>query len=358
MYRSILILTVLSLFQLPTFAQSVSNQNIGEMTLLLKDSARNRPVTTEIWYPTRDTLTQEEALQQMDHKRIPVVRAPMVRNAKVINQKMPLILLSHGAGGSRQDLQWLADGLVRRGFIVAAVDHYGSTYDNRIPEDFAQPWRRPLDISYVLTALLKDTLFGSVIDPKRIGAAGHSIGGYTVLALAGGKLDLDAIRAYLNTERGKKEVEGIYPNLLDIVNGVATTASFINSPPLKDTRIKAFLAMCPAIGQGFVRKDQMASISGPVYIMGAESDSIAPVQTNAMQYHRLISGSKLLIVKGGHFVFFSEAYDELKKQAAFVFVDDPSVDRHEVHKKVIREAAEFFNEALQSEKGAMIARLF
>lgn len=347
MYRSILIIIEIFLFQCCSFAQSVTARNIGEMTLFFKDSARNRPVTTEVWYPTNDTMTQKEALEQMDKKLVPVIRVSTVRNGKILNQKMPLILLSHGAGAGRINLEWLADGLVRRGFIVAAADHYGNTYDNRIGEDFAQPWRRPLDISYALTALLKDTVFGRVIDPERIGAAGHSIGGYTVLALAGAKLDLDALRTYLNTETGKKEVAGIYPNLLDIVNGVATTESFNNSPPLKDVRIKAFFSMCPAIGQGFVSKDQFSSIKRPVYIIGAESDSIAPVKTNAMHYHQLIKGSKLEIVKGGHFVFFSEAYDELKKQAAFVFADDPSVNRHAVHEKVISMAADFFTDGLK-----------
>ena len=90
----------------------------------------------------------------------------------------------------------------------------------------------------------------------------------------------------------------------------------------------------------------MIAIDRPVIIIGAESDSIAPVSTNAAQYHRLIKGSELEIVQGGHFVFFSEAYDDLKKQAAFVFEDAPNVNRHEIHEKVIAEAAGFFHKNL------------
>ena len=114
-------------------------------------------------------------------------------------------MISHGTGGGRLTLEWLADILVQNGFMVAAVDHWGNTFDNKIAIDFVTPWERPQDISFVLTALLKDPLFGPEIDQNRIGAAGFSIGGYTVLALAGGRLDFEALKNYTNTSPGKKE---------------------------------------------------------------------------------------------------------------------------------------------------------
>ena len=132
MSRSLLLAAFL-LLQFTSSAQTTTFKNIGEMTLYYKDSARNRPVTTEIWYPTNDSLPQKDLLLQEDHKLIPIIRTPTVKNAKVPDQKMPLILLSHGAGAGRQNLEWLADGLVKKGFIVAAVDHYGTTYDSHRP---------------------------------------------------------------------------------------------------------------------------------------------------------------------------------------------------------------------------------
>jgi predicted dienelactone hydrolase len=338
MNKTILIISLAFLFQSQSFAQGAA-QNIGERTLSFKDEARNRPVITEVWYPTNDTLTQK------DKDFSPFVRIQTVRDGKMAGKKMPLILISHGTGGGRLTLEWLADKLVQNGFIVAAVDHYGNTYDHKIAEDFIEPWRRPLDISYALTALLKDPVFGSRIDTKRIGAAGFSIGGYTVIALAGGKLDLDAVRAYFKTDRGKKELAiPEFPGLAKFINEDAVTKSFENSPPLKDNRIKAFFAICPAAGQGFTNKGQFATISGPVYIVGAQSDSIAPIKTNALHYHELIAASRLEIVKGkvGHYVFLNEANNDLKKQVPFIFSDDPSVNRHEVHEKVGQLAADFF----------------
>ncbi|MGO8013217.1 hypothetical protein ACC715_37150, partial [Rhizobium ruizarguesonis] len=64
-----------------------------------------------------------------------------------------------------------------------------------------------------------------------------------------------------------------------------------NYPPLHDKRIKAFLSISPALGPGFVAGKQVKNISKPVYIIGSQSDSIAPVKTNAQHYHALIKGS-------------------------------------------------------------------
>jgi predicted dienelactone hydrolase len=344
MCRSILVILAFFLCQLTSFAQTGVAQNIGERTLFLKDESRNRPVTTEVWYPTDDTLTAK------DKGPYPFIHIPAVRNAAVAGKKLPLILISHGTGGGRITLEWLADKLVQNGFIVAAVDHFGNTYDNKIAEDFAEPWRRPLDISYALTALLKDPAFAGAIDDQRIGAAGFSLGGYTVIALAGGKFDLNAIRTYFKTASGKKELAiPEFPNLANFFYSDEVTKSFENSPPLKDSRIKAFFAICPAGGQGFTSKDQFTGITAPVYIVGAQSDSIAPVKTNALHYHELINGSKLEIIawKVGHYVFLNEAVDEVKKQAPFIFADDPSVNRHDIHERVGQLAADFFKAKLK-----------
>ena len=107
--------------------------------------------------------------------------------------------------------------------------------------------------------------------------------------------------------------------------------------------------MCPAIGQGFINKSQVKDVKSPLYLVGAQSDSIAPVKTNAIHYHQLIPKSKLYIVPGkaGHYIFLNEATPIVKKNAAVLFNDDPSVDRHAVHKQVGEMAAEFFKNSLK-----------
>jgi len=71
--------------------------------------------------------------------------------------------------------------------IVVAVNHPGNNAleDYRV-EGMSLWWLRAVDLSAVIAAMLVDRTFGNLIDPARIGAAGHSLGGYTVLAVAGG----------------------------------------------------------------------------------------------------------------------------------------------------------------------------
>jgi predicted dienelactone hydrolase len=322
----------------------VAAQHIGERTLHFNDTVRKRPLTTEVWYPTADVPKETKDFQ-------PFVRELTSRDASIANKKYPLIMISHGTGGGRLTLEWLADELVRHGFIVAAVDHWGNTFDNKIAIDFVTPWERPQDISFVLSGLLKDAVFGPVIDQSRIGAAGFSIGGYTVIALAGGRLDYQALKAYTNTPGGKKEVNiPEFPGLIEVLKSGKVDESYARSPKsLKDPRIKAFFAMCPAIGQGFVRESQFKEVNAPLYIVGAESDSIAPYRTNALQYHKLMPKSQYLLVRGkvGHYVFLNEAAEPVKKEAPTYFADHPSVDRHAVHQQVAELAAKFFAENLK-----------
>ncbi len=343
MTRSILVSAIIVFLQLFSFEQKATAQNIGERTFQYKDEKRNRPVITEIWYPTTDTLTQK------DKAFSPFIRVQTVRNGKVPGKKMPLIFVSHGAGGGRLTLEWLVDKLVQNGFIVAAVDHYGNTYEHSTAEGFLEPWERPQDISFALTQLLKDADFGSVIDRQRLGMAGFSIGGYTTLALAGAEINLEVLKAYYKSPKGKKEINlPEFPGLLNYIDKPEILQSFKNAPPLKDTRFKAFFAICPASGQGFVSKTQVKNVTAPVYIIAAQADSIAPAATNALQYHQLIGKSKYYVVKGkvGHYVFLNETVDQLKKEAPTYFTDDASVSRHHVHEEVSQLAVDFFKQNL------------
>ena len=335
-------LYIISLLILPFLS---SAQQIGETTIRFNDTARKRPLVTEVWYPTTDTLTKHSA----DFAAF--VRKETVKDGKIANRKYPLILISHGTGGNRLTLEWLADTLVQAGFIVAAVDHWGNTYDNVIPIDFATPWERPRDISFVLTGLLKDPKFGPAIDQSRIGAAGFSIGGYTVITLAGARLNFEALKKFCNTPRGKQEVTvPEFPGLLAMINSNEVSSSFRKSPKrLKDNRIKAFFAISPAVGQGFINKSQFKDVDKPLYIMDVESDKITPYKTNALHYHQLLPKSQYLLIKGkaDHYVFLGEAAEQLKKQAPVYFVDPPSVNRHTIHRQTGGLAVDFFKKQLK-----------
>lgn len=332
---------LIALFLL-TYHHAATQTNLGQRTFEFRDSARHRPVVTEVWYPTTDTL------QPSDKAFSAFTRKPTVRNGRLSAGKWPLIMLSHGTGGGRLTLEWLSQALAEQGYIVAAVDHYGNTYQYKIPLEFLKPWERPLDISFALTELLKENDLRSHIDQQRIGAAGFSFGGFTVIALAGGEVNYATLLNYFKTA-GRKEIEiPEFPGLSKYLDDPVLTAAVKHAPPLKDSRFKAFFAISPALGPGFTTRQQFKNIAAPVYITGSQSDSIAPVKTNARHFHQLIDNSGYFEFPGkvGHYVMLGEAIDEVKKEGPTYFTDDPSVNRHEVHQKIDSLAIDFFKKNL------------
>lgn len=337
-------LIIILIFVLPAFADA-QKVHIGEQTFHFNDNSRNRPIVTELWYPTDEMYQKSDSTDYY-----PFIHLPTIKNARVNPGHYPIVFISHGTGGGRKTLEWLADILVEQGFMVAAVDHWGNTYDNKIAINFVTPWERPQDISFALTQLLNDQTFGPLINHDRIGAAGFSLGGYTVLALAGAKISLDALLSFSETAQGKKELNiPEYPGILKELNKEKVKESFLKSPDLKDSRFKAFFAMSPALGQGFTESEQFKTIKSPVYIIGAQSDSIAPIKTNALYYNSLIPTSKIIVIPGlaGHYVFLNEATPLIKKQVPFLFVDAPSVKRYTIHQQVGNLAADFFSKNLK-----------
>ena len=323
-------------------AQGNQGVAIGQRTLQLTDQARSRPLVTEVWYPTDDTL------KKSDQAFSSFIRQHTVRNGRLPARRLPLIMLSHGTGGGRLTMEWLAQGLAQNGFMVAAVDHWGNTYDNKIPLEFLKPWERPLDISFVLTALLANKNIEPAIDPKRIGATGFSFGGYTVIALAGATIDYDTLLAYYQANRRELDVPEL-PGVSKYIDDPALRDGVKRVPPLKDNRIKAFFAISPALGVGFTNRKQFATIEAPLYIVGSQSDSMSPVEINAKRFHELTAGSDYYEFPGrtGHYVMLNEAIDEVKKSDPTYFTDDPSVNRHQVHAKVVDLTVQFFANKLK-----------
>lgn len=338
MKKLLQVFTFLLLIPHTNFGQ---NYNIGEQTLFLMDSSRNRLVKTEIWYPTNETDSSCKRKTEL-----PFILSSTIRDANFLNQPLPLVLISHGTGGNRFSLAWLAIALAKQGYIVVAPDHWGNTFDNKIPDYFVRYWERPLDISFLINHLHSTKILSEQIDWGKIGMAGFSFGGYTTLALAGAEIDCNILKKASATEQGKKEFS--IPELGDL-------RKLINKIPcdnipivLKDTRIKAFVAFAPALGLGFESTEQTKTITSPMLIIGAENDQIAPIKTNAEKYYKLIQHSSFILLEGkvGHYVFLNEGSNSLKKEAKKYYNDDKLVSRFAIHNKIETEVITFFKNNL------------
>jgi predicted dienelactone hydrolase len=335
-------LIIITVFMIPGSGIG-QNYNIGELTLNFTDSTRNRLVKTELWYPTLDTDSGNLKITEL-----PFILEPTIRDARFMNQRFPLIVLSHGTGGNRFSLAWVAIALVKHGYIVASPDHWGNTFDNKIPEYFVRYWERPLDLSFIISQLLKNENYSKYIDNKRIGAVGFSFGGYSAIALAGAEIDCNLLKSNAKTEEGKREFN--IPELGDL-RKLIDKLSCDNSKGfnLKDNRITAFVALAPALGLGFASNEQTRNIESPLLIIGAEYDQIAPVVSNAKKFNSIIASSNYIELHGkiGHYIFLNEAKKDLRKEAKKYYTDDESVNRKQVHLYVENLIIEFFDSKIK-----------
>jgi len=131
------------------------------------DAARNRDVPVRIYVPASGT------------------------------PPFPVIVFSHGLGGSREGYSYLGKYWSAHGYVSVHVQHLGSdsavaTSPGTMKAAMADPANyanRPKDISFAidrLTALNQEAgpLQGK-LDLARLGVAGHSFGAYTTMAIAG-----------------------------------------------------------------------------------------------------------------------------------------------------------------------------
>jgi len=141
-----------------------------------------------IWYPTEDagapTLYAENPVFQGVEAQV---------DASIAAGAYPVVMFSHGMGGTDRTQAWLGAGLAERGAIVVIVNHLGSTWGDFDMSRGVRHWTRAADMSAALTVLQEDPAFSQAIDGSRIMAAGFSFGGWTALSLGGVSGNLDGI---------------------------------------------------------------------------------------------------------------------------------------------------------------------
>jgi len=125
---------------------------------------------------------------------------------------VPLVVFSHGIGGSRRGYSYLGQHWASNGIASLHLQHVGSDrnlwFGNPLGlvgrlQDAAQEREaieRPRDLRFALDQLLAGPL-GERIDARRIVAAGHSYGANTTLLAGGARVERDGRRVELHEER-------------------------------------------------------------------------------------------------------------------------------------------------------------
>lgn len=345
MKNTLFILSIITLFVSCTEPKTKPFR-IGQKSVTFIDQSRDRPLLTEIWYPTLDSVIKKEPKES---RKTLFKTIETIPNATISDEKFPLILVSHGTGGNRFSLTWFIERMVKEGYIVVSLDHYGNSTFNKIPREFVKWWERAIDVQFVLTNVLKDNEIGTKVDTSRIGGVGFSLGGYTNIALAGGYVDRQVKSDENDAER---EMPAEFPKTDEIIDfdtdSLIVSSYHTYKDHVKDDRIKAFFVMAPAIGFGFHSKEQTNKISAPVFIVAGKGDANTPVKNNAVKYNDLIKTSKIhLFGKDvGHYVFLNESTEFGKQIAPEITIDKPTVSRKAIHEETLVLALDFFKNTL------------
>ncbi|MGB2590386.1 MAG: alpha/beta hydrolase [Candidatus Acidiferrum sp.] len=319
--------------------------------------AKTHALVTDIWYPVDySTVEQPQLVGTPDAPFAKAGKAAPDAPFITTTEKLPLILLSHGTGGSAAMMAWLGTALASHGYIAAAVNHPGNNaLEPYTLQGFTLWWERAGDLTAVLNAILADSTFGPHIDQNRIGAAGFSLGGFTVIEIAGGMGEVSRVQAFCQSPQrdGMCTDPPEFPNLTAKFNALSESDPAFQAAVNKgaeshrDPRVRAIFAIAPALGPAFI-PDSLAKISIPVQILAGSADNIVPLDSSAKFFATHIPGAQLTIIQDvGHYTFLATCLplgDQTKPQMC---LDRAGVLRDDIHAQAATLAFHFFENNLK-----------
>jgi predicted dienelactone hydrolase len=303
---------------------------VGFQQVSIPDTA-DRPLVVGIWYPS-DAPARQRPLDLLSQE--------VALDGTVAGGRLPLIIMSHGTGESFSAHYDTAIALAAAGFVVAAMTHTGDNYEDRsyafTPRNFAG---RARHIRLVIDYMLGAWPDHQRLDPKRIGAFGHSAGGYTVLLVVGGTPTFGRARQFCTEHPATWECKQI--------GHVRQDSPPPPEPPrvvsAPDVRIKAAVIAAPAAVYNFA-SDGLSHVTVPLQLWSAGEDEITPPQWNTEVLRTALPvAPEFRAVQGaGHFAFVAPCTEALATVTALLCSDSPGFDRVAFHREFNRAVVSFF----------------
>ncbi|MDP3659099.1 hypothetical protein [Phenylobacterium sp.] len=285
---------------------------VGHHRLDARDAVNGEAVPVRLFYPTFAIA------RPTDLGPYPMLLAA---DAPVEGTGLPLVAISHGGGGSAATHRDLAAHLASAGFVAALVEHPGNNRDdNRLAHTAQVLENRPRHIRAAIDAAFADPIVGQRL-AAAVGVIGHSLGGYTALAMAGGK----PTAFDHETPDGKQAVVPVTP----------------------DPRVKALVLLAPAVAW-FAAEGALAEVSIPVLMLTGEKDLSTPQihgrivargLRRGLLEHREVAGA-------GHFAFQSPFPPAMRRPGFLPAQDPEGFDRAAFHEQMNADIEAFLRRTL------------
>ena len=309
---------------------------VGVQTLDLTDTARARTLKVEVWYPTdeKDGATFYDAMLGPTPTKL-LGRAK--RGAAPTTKKFPLIIVSHGQPGTRYQLAYLGEHLASWGFVVANLEHTGSTYQDTTDADYVTSLvYRPEDILFAIAELPN---FIANADNSNVGLVGYSYGGYSAANAAGVPLDGKAFAAFCQKTNDAAPCFAL-PAFGDLEKARGATIK-------ADPRIKAIFVMAP-YGEPWLGETSLAKLKVPLFVAGGTEDTAAVYERDVLTYFRY-AGSQtkyLLTFADAQHNIYAECPESVREvENCF----DPVWSQPQAHALIEHFATAFFGRFLQGD---------
>lgn len=248
---------------LTTVASGAMAQEVGLKLVEYQLPHHDDTVRGAIWYPG----TGGSPTLYADNPVFLGAEASM--DAEIAPGMHPLVLFSHGMGGTDRAQAWLGSELARRGAIVLMINHPNSTWGDFDMSKGVRHWTRAMDLSAALDELTGDPEIGNSIDLSRVMAAGFSYGGWTALSLGGMTGNLEGIVDACTTHRDAMEACDLLLSdevSLQTQNPEAWNASYA------DTRVTHVVSIDPGFVWGLEQENVSSLLTGSVLIgLGGET---------------------------------------------------------------------------------------
>jgi predicted dienelactone hydrolase len=240
----------------------------------------DRTLKLEIWYPAqgtekgKETVVYESTLGRANDPKRPLI--PFTFSGRAIRDAapqmsegaFPLVIVSHGYPGSRLLLTYLTENIASKGYVVVAIDHTESTY-NDVTGFQSTLLNRPKDILFVLEYIAQagigksSNFLSGLADANNTALIGYSMGGYGVLNVAGAGFSSQLTTFFSSMTGGSKAIE----------IRTATHAAYQASI---DPRIKAVVAFAPwGMERGVWDAEGLKGLKIPTFFVAGSQDDIS-----------------------------------------------------------------------------------
>lgn len=286
----------------------------------------DRPLAAAVWYPT-DAPEAEMALGPSSQT--------VAKSAPITGRHHPLVVISHGTGGSYADHRDTAKALAQAGFVAVAISHTGDTYDDR--SRTLRAAERPAQLVRALDYMTAEWPGRRALDTRRIGAFGFSSGGFTVLSAVGGEPDLSLLGPHCRA----------HPAFYDCnLQRQFPDQAFATGPVAHDPRIRAAVVAAPALGFTFAPSG-LRKVRIPIQLWRAERDTVLPHPLYAEAVRTALPRPpEFHLVPGAdHFDFLPPCSAALAKIAPPICAT--RIDRAAFHAQLNAEVVRFFRKTLR-----------